>query len=151
MIQRKQTLFLFLAGLMNVILLFTPSKMAVLDGKHHDVSLVALRTEGISSTVGHTAAIYLNFGTLVLTLAIVFLYARRELQVKLCLLAAVLWLVIGAMLALCPFVVKTDRISAEYPNYLACLVALLGAGCALLAARFVKKDIDLLRSADRIR
>lgn len=151
MIQRKQTLFLFLAGLMNVILLFMPSKTVVHYEKNYEVSLVALRTEGLNSSTGHTAAIYINFGTLVLTLAIVFLYARRELQVKLCYLAALLWLVTGAMLAFCPFVVKTATISSERPNYTACLIAILGALSAMLAARFVKKDIDLLRSADRIR
>ena len=54
------------------------------------------------------------------------------------------------MIAFCPLVVKTDVIEVKttYFGYLCCGFAIVGAYFAIV---FIKKDIDLIKSADRIR
>lgn len=150
MIQRKQTLFLFASAFLGVALLFVPSATATTSRGTTDIFLVPLTNPELSSTTGHQAAIIINFITLIFSFATVFLYNRRELQVKTCYLLMILWLVLVLMTAFCPFVVKTETVSYTMA-YLGSLVGILGMICAYLAARFVKKDIELLKSADRIR
>ena len=151
MIQRKQTLFLILAAFVNVTLLFLANTNVTINSINVPVVLEPMRNDTLESTTGHTAAIFLNFGILVLCFATVFLYKRRELQIKLCYLGAALFMVLAAMLAFCPFVVKSELISEIKLNYLASVLGLLGVLAEILAARFIKKDIELLKSADRIR
>jgi hypothetical protein len=56
------------------------------------------------------------------------------------------------MIAFCPFVAKADGLTVEaskHPfGYIICGVAVIAA---FIAARLIKKDIELLKSADRIR
>ena len=151
MIQRKQTLFLFLAAFFNVTLLFVPNTTVTVNNLKESIVLEPILNKALSSTAGHTTAIFLNFGILVLSFLTAFLYKNRELQIKLCYLAASLFIVLGGMLAFCHFVVKSETISLIELNYLATTLSLGGFAAQLLAARFIKKDIELLKSADRIR
>jgi hypothetical protein len=150
MIQRKQTLLLFLLGFLNVVLLFIASQKAVVNGNAIPVTLTPIQAQGLASTTGHMAAIYLNFTLLVLTFITVFIYNKRELQIKLCYGIGVLWLVLTAMMAFCPFVAA--EVAADISkNFLVCLIGIIAFVLSLVAARMIKKDIELLKSADRIR
>jgi hypothetical protein len=52
---------------------------------------------------------------------------------------------------LCPFVVKTEEMIEVKINYFVVAIGAFSVLAAFLAARFIKKDIELLKSADRIR
>ncbi|MBL7933567.1 MAG: DUF4293 family protein, partial [Bacteroidia bacterium] len=93
----------------------------------------------------------LNFANLILAFTTIFLYKRRELQIKLCYVQIVLWLILGLMIAFCPFVQRTDVVVSVQSNYFGSIICIVSMLAAYLAARNVKKDIDLLKSADRIR
>jgi hypothetical protein len=150
MIQRKQTLYLFILAALNAVLLFVSNQHAMIGGVSYPIPLTPIRFQGISSTPGHIAAVYLNFAMLVLAFVAVFMYNRRTLQARLCYSIALLWVVLTAMIAFCPFVEATAEAVISL-NYLVFAVGLAGIIVAILAARLIKKDIDLLKSVDRIR
>lgn len=153
MIQRKQTLFLLELIFLSIALLFIPvTTVVTTSAETLQLSLTpASGSAEISSSSGHMVAVGLNFIALILAFVTIFMYKKRELQVKLCYLLAFIWVVITLMIACCPFVVKTDAIASVSVNYFAGIIGVFAILAAFLAARFIKKDIELLKSADRIR
>jgi hypothetical protein len=93
----------------------------------------------------------LNFLGLIVATITLFTFKKRELQIKLCYALIAIWLVLIAMMALCPFVVKTEEMIEVKINYFVVAIGAFSVLAAFLAARFIKKDIELLKSADRIR
>lgn len=149
MIQRKQTLFLLQLVFLGVAMLFIPNQIIYTKLKSTYVCLLPFN--GFVSKTGHYAAVAVNFLGIAVSLITVFLYKKRELQVKLCYLIMALWLVLCGMIIFCPFIGKTDdvvEIKKTSFGFLCCAFALLAA---YLATVFIKKDIELLKSADRIR
>lgn len=150
MIQRKQTLFLLLSALSGLGLLFIPCYYVFLNAGKLDVFLVPVVSGEVQSGQGHLAAVGINFTALVLAFITLFLYQKRELQVKLCYAQIVLWLTLTLMLSFCPFINAPEGIHVQN-TYFAIPISVIGMVGAYFAARFIKKDIDLLKSADRIR
>jgi len=151
MIQRKQTLFLFVQVFLGISLLFFPVNTVTLSSGTIDVFLIQLKDSGVSSTSGHVFAVILNFLCLILASSVIFLYRNRELQLKLSYLLLVLWLILCGMLAFCPFVVQTEANEIVNSTYFGPGAGILGIIACVLATRFIKKDIALIKSADRIR
>lgn len=149
MIQRKQTLFLLAAVSINLVLLFIPSVLihtaaAPVNG------LALLMPKGeVITTSNFLAAILLNAGALFVSFITIFLYKKRNLQHLQCLLLAMVNLILAALLILTPLV-ETNSASSVQKNWVVYLVIVNVLAC-YLAARFIKKDINLLKSADRIR
>ena len=127
------------------------TKNILVKGDLVSVILEPLKQTDIQSSAGHTAAILINFITLVLAFVTVFLYNKRELQVKLCYVLSIFWLVITGMISFCPFIVKSEIVTGETVNYLAPVIGMAAIVLSVIAARMIKKDIELLKSADRIR
>ena|SRR6218665_3923968 len=150
MIQRKQTLFLLELMFLGIALLFVPNSTLLTSSSSVSICLLPLQ-EPYTSTTGHYLAMALNFAGLALTVAAVFLYKRRELQLKLCYVLAMLWALLGFMLGLCNFVQPGNDVLSVQNNYTGVVISVFAIAAALLAARFIRKDIDLLKSADRIR
>jgi hypothetical protein len=151
MIQRKQTLFLFQLVFLGIALLFIPAQTVVTTHTPLDIYLVPIAAVQFSSSTWHLVAISLNFLGLVMAFVTIFLYRRRELQIKLCYLQMIIWAVLTLMILYCSFITWTDGVVKVEKNYLACIIGVLAIVAAFLAARFIKKDIELLKSADRIR
>lgn len=61
-----------------------------------------------------------------------------------------LWLIVSLMMGFCTFILPTEGQSVER-NYFSLVIGLFGIVATFIAARFIKKDIELLKSADRIR
>lgn len=149
MIQRKQTLFLLQLVLFSVGMLFIPHQLIFTKLKANYVCLVPL--VDFTSTSGHLAAIAINFLGLVIASISIFLFKRRELQIKLCYILMAIWIILFALILFCPFVKSNAdilEIKKNYFGYLSCPFAVLAA---YFAIKFIKKDIELLKSADRIR
>jgi len=152
MIQRKQSLFLFQLIILGIALLFIPVCTVFSGGRELPVYLVKLDDAQVHSTAGHQAAIALNFLALILASITIFLFNNRSLQLKMCWVQVLLWLMLALMIAFCPFLESDDHVAIQYKvNYFAVVLAALGIVGAYMAARFIKKDIELLKSADRIR
>lgn len=151
MIQRKQTLFLLQLVFFGIALLFIPCNTIVTAKGAVDVQLIPLRDSLVSSSMGHLAAVTINFIGLILSFSAIFLYRRRELQVKLSYVLLAIWLILSLMIAFCPFVNKTPDVRDVEVNYFTLIIGAFAILAAFLAARFIKKDIELLKSADRIR
>ena len=151
MIQRKQTLFLFELVFLSIALLFIPVYKLGTPNGEIPMALVPLTDESLSSTVGHQAAIVINFLALILASLTVFLYKRLALQIRLCYVLMIFWLVLTGMTAFCPFVAQTSTLVSASNTYFGPIIGAFGVLAAYLAARYIKKDIELLKSADRIR
>lgn len=97
------------------------------------------------------AAIALNALAILISVITIFLFKKRELQVKLCYALMAIYFILTVMLVFCPFVQKNENISGIKTNAIAYAIFGVCIISSALAARFVKKDIELLKSADRIR
>lgn len=149
MIQRKQSLFLIQIIFLGLSLLFVPCQNIYTKTVVTNVYLAPLID--FQSTTGHLFAVILNFLGLILATITLFTFKKRELQIKLCYALMAIWLVLMAMMVLCPFVIKTEEMIEVKVNYFVVAIGAFSVLAAFLAARFIKKDIDLLKSADRIR
>jgi hypothetical protein len=147
MIQRRQTLFLFELVFLAIALLFIPSQHV----SAADIYLVPVNEPGLESSSGHLAAVALNFAGLILAFATIFLYRKLRMQVILSYVLTFVWVILTLMILFCPFVLGRDMNSGIEPNYFAAVIGLFGIVAGILAARLIKKDIELLKSADRIR
>lgn len=150
MIQRKQTLFLMQIAFLAISFLFVPVQFFGIPTSLH-VKMLPLNGEIYSSTSGHLAAIGLNFLGLVIAVATIFLYRKRDLQVKLCYLLMVIYIIIPAMVAFCPFIEMKGVAQKAEVNIFAYIISAVCVISAYFAARFVKKDIELLKNSERIR
>jgi hypothetical protein len=146
MIQRIQTLFLLQLAFLGISLFFIPVQFLLSGTTAVNVQLLPFA----GSTGGHIAAVAINGFGVLLSIITIFLFKKRELQVKLCYILIVLYLIIISMFAFCPLVAKPEaaEIKTSAFAYIVCTVCIISA---FLAARFVKKDIELLKSTDRIR
>ena len=151
MIQRRQTLFLFELVFLAVALLFIPSQHLRTGSIPAEIYLVPIDEPGLKSTSGHIAAVGLNFLGIIISFTTIFLYKKRNLQVKLSYSLSVIWVILSAMIAFCPFAEGADKSTGLETNYFAVAIGIFGILAGVLAARYIKKDIELLKSADRIR
>lgn len=151
MIQRKQSLFILGMVLCNMLLLFIPVADVIHNNVSSHVYLTPFPENMPVSTMGHYTAIALNFGALLLSFATLFLYKQRSFQIKLLWLLVLIWVTLGLMMWLCPFVVRDETVQGIIMKYFTACISIPAVVCAWMAIRFIQKDIDLLKSADRIR
>jgi len=151
MIQRKQTLFLLLVVFSALALVMIPCNYIVHNGSTLGVSLFSLYTTELTGTVWHYTGMILDGVSLTLALITIFLYKQRVLQVRLCFLLMLLELGVTLIVSFCPMVEKTEGITSIENSGIASIIGVIGMMSAYLAARYIKKDIELLKSADRIR
>ncbi|MGZ3899664.1 MAG: DUF4293 domain-containing protein [Bacteroidia bacterium] len=150
MIQRKQTLFLLQIAFLSICLLFIPVQFTPEPNAAH-VSLKPLSEGAYHSTTGHLTAVGLNAFGLIVAFICIFFYKKRELQIKLCYVIILIYVIVPVMVAFCPFIsFKGEALKGE-SNVFAYIVSAICILSAYLAARFIKKDIELIKSADRIR
>lgn len=157
MIQRIQSLYLLVAAALVAVMFFTPLAW---------FADAASRIEmGVFSVLDQTGAPVLStryLGLLLslgggLCLATIFLFRRRLLQIRLCVVAMVLLLGSAVMEAIYYFLCRRaflavghagQTLSGIRPAAVLPLVALL---LVFLASRAILRDELLVRSADRIR
>jgi hypothetical protein len=151
MIQRRQTLFLLQLVFCGIALLFISSVSIISNTGTIEVYLTPSKDGAFVSTLGHLAAITINFIGLIVTFVTIFLYRNRAIQIKLCYALILIWLSLSLMILFCPFVEKTEQIQMIQINYFATVIGLVAITATYFAIKFIKKDIALIKSADRIR
>jgi hypothetical protein len=148
MIQRKQTLFLLAVAIIAIVLFFLPFEIYTTATASWDICLMP----GCSKEV-ITSNIYfpmlLNIIVLILSSVVIFLYKNRVVQFKLANLLVLFNVMIVGVYFLLGFVVIEPNSSITY--LYGAFLPLISAIFAFLAAHFIKKDEQLVRSADRIR
>lgn len=154
MIQRIQTLYLLIITALMAVTLFVPLAWFAGDAGSFDLCAFGLRTAD-----GETAQSTLYMGVVLalacaLPLITIFLFKRRLLQIRLCVVEIVL--LIGSLvmegiyyfLSWRVFSDQTFHTQGFKPSIALPLVCLL---FAYLAARAIFRDELLVRAADRIR
>ncbi len=149
MIQRIQTVFLAICGIVFILFLFLPLKQITVEG--NPVSLTAL--SGFNSKFSYTFTFStvggFNFIGIAAAVIGILCYRQRYLQIRFCYILAGISVLFICLLNF------TDSVhgystSATVPmtTNIMCGASLI---CAILASIFIKKDINLLKKADRIR
>ena len=155
MIQRIQTVYLFLAAVIMFSMVFFPFVEIIDAGDRY----YRFDLHGIHEGMGETARLiqsvlplrFLVLVTAILSLGIIFLYKRRILQIRLCVFNMVL---MAGFYALFFFYlyhlnqeVDTETINYKIPLVFPAISIIL----AYLAIRNITRDELLVRSYDRIR
>ena len=149
MIQRKQTLFLLEIIFLGLALIFIPCQNIFTTTSC--LNLYLLPNDNFQTTSAHLVAVILNITGILIATTTIFLFKKRSLQVKICYALIALWVILTSMMLFCPFVLKTAEIIEIKINYFVVGIGFFSIIAAFFAAYFIKKDINLLKSADRIR
>ncbi len=154
MIQRKQTLFLFLSFVVICICLFfpvlgiEPQGMGVED---QVFNLGVRGSNGVLSFGGKVLPLFVLLAVVaVLSLVDIFLYHNRQLQAKLCTWGIVFCLAWYVFLTLIFTNVIVMGEGTMHLRFASCL-PLVAMVFLFLARRGILADEELIRSADRIR
>lgn len=154
MIQRIQTIYLLVAGVLMGLTLLLP--LAWFGGDAGQFELRAFALESLDGSV-HQSTWYmgvLQVVACVLPLVTIFLYRRRLLQIRLCAVSMVLMAGVLVMEAVYYFL--SARFFADYAFHdqgfrPAIALPLVGLFFMYLAARAIFRDELMVRAADRIR
>ena len=147
MIQRKQTLFLLVVTILAGILFFLPFQKLTNGENSWPVCLMPGCSTEINSNIYYP--MILNSMVFVLSIIVIFLFKKRILQFKLTNIIILFNVMILGLFFLLDFVVlEAGRtISYEVGSFLPVISIVF----AYMASHFIKKDEQLVRSADRIR
>jgi hypothetical protein len=147
MIQRVQTIFLLVVVVIAVCLMIFPFVSYEFLFNRFTISAF---NKGWS-TSWHYAGGVLNIIILILSIICIFLFKKRMLQFKIANLLALLNVFLLVILLFTDLIKADEIISGKkqvlWPSYL----PIISMFCAFLAGIFIKKDENLVRSADRIR
>ena len=157
MIQRIQSIFLALVFLLGMVLFVSP----VLSFTSYENTYVMNAYHTINSVDNTVVSKNIGIGAMqglvaLLALVSVFLYKKRQLQIKLCKLNILLVAIQIAAIVLYIDVAK-ETISPTSPNDVligikyGAIFPIFSLIFLYLSIRFIKKDEDLIRSADRLR
>jgi len=150
MIQRKQTLYLLLLIFTGIGLLFVPSTTVTIKSVSTGIPLLPIHSNEFTPTAWHYLAMGLNFTAILIAFVTIFLYKNRTVQMKFCYTLMLFELSVTLLTSFSPLIVKSELFLIESTGF-GSLIGIIGMMSAYLAARLIKKDIELLKSADRIR
>lgn len=145
MIQRIQSIFLFLAGVCSLLLLALPFAAT-----EAPVAQSAMFSDAEYSVQDNTGVMVLFILGGALSLLAILLYRNRGGQIRVGILAFIANL-IGLVLALVYFMQNNQLGSTDVTEQLGIGMPFLAFVFLLLAIRFIRKDDNLVRSADRLR
>ncbi len=148
MIQRIQSLYLFIAFLVYIALLFFPvASFQIADSTHYFGSVFSVSGANI---IIYPVLVIILAAISILVFVIIFMFKKRLLQIRLTTIALLINVIY--IVGLFFFV---GRIESQYgtvgiyePGMYISLVSLV---FLLLASRAIRKDENLVRSADRLR
>lgn len=149
MIQRKQSVFLALAALFLVLLFIFPIYSFEKDGEQSLFYIFGVN----ELNTDFFLLITLNVLNIFLLITIIFIFKNRMLQIKLCRLSTLL--IAGFVVAIFYFA-ESVKSYEELIGYATSMMPVLVSPLAalvlvILASRAIKKDEELVRSADRLR
>lgn len=162
MIQRRQTIYMFLSAILSALLFFMPLASFEAGGNVMKFTIFGIQNpiESISLTTSYTWPLIVL--TVLMTIVPIYAalrYKKREKQVRLCQLDMLLNVVfIGLVLLFYDAdiqkviaAVEGDSYQLDVAYFLGMAIPLVSLVLQILAIRGIKKDIELLKSIDRLR
>jgi CDP-diglyceride synthetase len=149
MLQRIQTVFLLIALVLQALVLFQP--LAYL--QVNDTTFYEIYARGylFNNQIQHSYVLLLACAlSFLLTLVIIFLFKKRIVQMR---LAIYNFILLIAMQGVFAYVIygTASNISAEIYLQYASILPVISAMLHILAFRYIKRDEELVKAADRIR
>jgi hypothetical protein len=161
MIQRVQSIFLLIAIIVPIVLIFIP--LGYVDTNmaryvYDSISLKEMVPDGASVIRLYYLAFCL-FMTAALSAVALFTYKNRVKQMQIVSITMIVFLItLLLILWICPDVVFKKFFAARMEDYTfifntvpLLIMIVVEAVCLFFANRFIKKDEELVRSADRLR
>lgn len=161
MIQRVQSIFLLIATIIPIVLIFIPFGYVDTEMARYVYNSISLK-EMIPDGASVIRLYYLAF-CLVLTAALsffaIFRYKNRIKQMQTVSFTMIVFLIsLLLILWVCPDIIFKKFFSARMEDFIftfnsvpLLILIIVEAVCLFLANRFIKKDEELVRSADRLR
>lgn len=154
MIQRIQTVYLLIAAFLLAFFFFVPFSTFVVEPQM--VKYLFL-VSGLVSEGMTTESIYSTLPLLILTILVfaismisIFLFKRRMIQIRLCVINTVL--LVGMQGLLYYYVVAVSKLLPANPHYsIIFIFPVISAILNFLALRAIAKDEALIRSLERLR
>ena len=147
MIQRIQTVFLFFAAVFAGILFFAPVASFNVGGEVLNLSIF-----GVENHSNALLLLVLAILMFVVPVVTIFMYKKRELQLKLSSLNVFLNALFCGLIFLFYVDNVQEILQAEAVVYaFGTYVPLINMVLSVLAMRWIKKDIELIKSVDRLR
>ena len=161
MIQRVQSIFLLIAIIIPIVLIFIPLGYVDTDLAryvYNSISLKEMIPDGASVIRLYYLAFCL-FMTSALSAVALFTYKNRVKQMQIVSITMIIFLVtLLLILWICPDVIFKKFFGARMEDYTfifntvpLLILIVIEAVCLFFANRFIKKDEELVRSADRLR
>jgi hypothetical protein len=158
MIQRIQTLYLFLAFVAVSLLFVFPLAQFFSENGAFVFSITGLKNmvpgdPDVFSTMIFIPMLIIAAGIGILTLFTVFQYKNRPFQVKLTNIGVLLSiiLIMGIFFFYIPMIEKKINIIPDYSKAFGIYLPLVALVFLVMANRAIKRDEKLVRSADRLR
>ncbi|QKG79750.1 DUF4293 family protein [Tenuifilum thalassicum] len=155
MIQRIQTLFMFLTLVLLSILIYNPIATYFIEP---NMDKIVLNVFGVQNSSDLSVELLQNYWFLfafiilvmLITFVTIFLYKRRVLQIRLCIVTIVM--LVGLQGVMYYMVTAIGQNLHSKPHYnLVFIFPLIAAVLNFLAIRGIAKDEALIRSLDRLR
>lgn len=151
MLQRIQTIYLFLSSILLVLMLFMP----IMDFNSGEYAFNTLKITQLPETDANYSLtaipifILISIST-VITIFSIFLFKKRPLQMRFTVFSIILLVSFYLMIAYYRFIaIDFEIVSTSYSIGL--IIPLIASILNFMANRRIKKDEDLVKSADRIR
>jgi hypothetical protein len=153
MLQRIQTVYLLIVVVLTSLLFFMPLAVVGLDGKFGDMTVLNLYPvfEDNGFACESRGIIGIVVAIILLTIATVFFYKKRPLQVNMLLINILLKLVFYGIFAYAYLEHTCDAQNATVNLKLAITFPAVAIILDILAVRRIKADEALVRSLDRLR
>lgn len=154
MIQRIQTVYLFIASMIMLSIFFFPlTVMADADGQYYQIDLFGI-WEGAGEAAQKIESLlplrFLVFVTAALSMVTIFFYKRRILQIRICIFNIMMLTGFYALFFFYFFHIK-NRLSAIADLKITVVFPIVAVILVFLATRYIRKDEMMVRSCDRIR
>lgn len=149
MLQRIQTVYLLVSFLLLTLMIFFPLFEFNAGAYIFDPFQIKSTAEGGETLASYPIAIFLII-TALSHLGTIFLFKNRPLQMRITTFLSIFLLGFYALLAFYYFVIINFEIT-ETKAQLTLIVPLIAAVLTFMANRQIKKDENLVRSADRFR
>lgn len=146
MIQRRQTIFMLLTAIISALLFFMPLASFEADGNVMKFTIFGIQNPIESIPLSTTYTWPLVVSAVLMTIVpiyTIFRFKKRELQVKLCRLVMLFNVVFIGLVFL------YYKLDVAY--FIGMALPLVNIVLEILAVRGIKKDIELLKSVDRLR
>ncbi|MCX7727943.1 MAG: DUF4293 domain-containing protein [Bacteroidia bacterium] len=142
MIQRIQTIYLLISIILSSLLFFFPFQSNILFSEIKDITL---NWKNHANSYLQLASI-LNAFLILLTIMTIFLYKKRKIQMKLCYSISILQIILLLLM------LHGANQEQGLPTYkLPFIIPIINTIIIQMARFYIKKDEELVRSADRLR